>query len=1094
MTISWEDVPGGRSRPLQFSGRPGGWFTPVSPSSSGVTAATAIGREAMLANRTMSHGNGVALGDADGDGWVDLYFPRIDGSNVLYRNLGGWRFEDVSEASGTRLDGRASRGAVFADADGDGDLDLFVTVHGAPNVLLRNDGTGVFAEADAGFEGSFGTTTLALADIDADGDLDAYFANYKTIQADDLFSPAERTSRRIVEEVDGEYRVRAAYREHYEVERVGDRMRRWELADPDEFYLNDGSGRFVPDARAGGVFRDEEGRPLAETSRAWGLVARFFDMDDDLDPDLYVANDFGSPDAIWRNDGGRFGPFPELAIRTTSASSMGIDFADVDRDGDTDFVTTDMLALDPVRRRLQGPSVVTPPAMPGRAAGRSFAGRNVLQLNRGDGTFAEVGRLAGLAASEWTWGALFLDADLDGYEDLFVTNGHVFDPLDGDTQEALRTGRIAVDWQRELGAFPSLELENLAFRNRGDGTFDEVSDEWGYGAGRDISHGIATGDLDRDGDLDIVITRLDRAPLLLRNDAGASRLSVRLIGVGPNVQAIGARVTVVGDGMVTQTRQLASGGMYLSGADPLLAFAVPEGVEAQLRIVWPSGVRSLHDVRANRLYEVREPTGTGATAFPDRRAASPLLFETVASDARHAETPFDELARQPLLPFALSRLGPGISWLDVDRDGDPDLLTTGAAGGTAILARVDRGRLTAATAFGPPVAGEQTTLLGTIGPRGETVIAGVSNWRGMSPDALADVAPVIDLGASGAALLPGDFNSTGPLAQADVDGDGDLDVFVGGRALPGAYPLPSSSKLLLGGPSGWTLSDETETFRSVGLVSAVVFSDVDLDGDPDLLLALEWGPVRLFINENGEFSDATADWGLSERTGRWNGLATGDLDEDGRPDLVVTSWGHNLDNPVTPDRPAVGFAADFDGNGQVDFIEARRDGEGRAVPVRDYRTLSAALPFIRRVAPTFEAFATASVEDLVEGRTDVVYEVTAVTSAHTAFLNRGDRFEAVELPRAAQRAPAFGVVIADFDRDGHEDVYLAQNFMATAPGIGRHDAGRGAFLFGDGLGHFRYSDAGTVGAPAYGDARGAAVADFDADGRWDLAVGQNGCL
>ncbi|MCG8467957.1 MAG: VCBS repeat-containing protein, partial [Gemmatimonadetes bacterium] len=352
----------------------------------------------MLANRTLTHGTGVALGDIDGDGWIDVYLPFLDRPNVLYRNLGGWRFEDVTTRAGVGLAGAMSRGAVFADSDGDGDLDLFVSIHGGPNRLLVNDGTGVFQPTEAGFVGSFGTNTLALADVDGDGDLDPYFANYKIAQGDDLFSPAERMLRDHVRPEGDELVVQPPYDEHYRILRVGERQLRVELADPDELYWNDGAGRFEPVDPTGGTFLDSSGEPIAEAPRDWGLVARFFDADDDGDPDLYVANDFGSRDGIWLNQGGRFRAASGLAVRTTSASSMGVDFSDVEGDGDTDFVTTEMLAFDPVRRREQASGTLVERTPPGRIGARAPSGRNTLQLNRGDGTYAEVGRLAGVAA------------------------------------------------------------------------------------------------------------------------------------------------------------------------------------------------------------------------------------------------------------------------------------------------------------------------------------------------------------------------------------------------------------------------------------------------------------------------------------------------------------------------------------------------------------------------------------------------------------------------------------------------------------------------------------------------------------------------
>ena len=1104
VSIDWVDGDAFRERPLQFAGEPEGGFTHLSSARTGITAAPFVSRQARLANRTLIHGVGVALGDVDGDGWVDLYLCMLDRPNVLYRNLGGWRFEDVTEGSGVALADRMSRGAALADVDGDGDLDLIVAVHGGTNALLLNDGRGAFEEREAGFEGAWGSSTVALADVDGDADLDAYFANYKTIQADDLFSPAERIPREMAERVGDELVVTPPYDEHYRMRLQGEQVLRFELADPDEFYLNDGAGRFEPVDLRGGAFRDAEGAPLADVPRDWGLVARFFDADDDGDADLFVANDLGSRDGFWLNGGGTFTAASGLAFRTESASSMGVDFSDIDGDGDTDFVTTEMLALDPVRRREQvslGAAGWTPP---GEHATRVSADRNTLQINRGDGTWAETARAAGLDASEWTWGALFLDVDLDGYEDLLITNGHGWDPLDGDTQEALRTGRIEVDWREQLAVFPPLRLRNLAFRNRGDGTFAETGRAWGYGTEPDVSHAIASADFDRDGDRDIVITRLDEPPLLLRNDAGGARVAVRLRGEDGNTQAIGARVTLAtAGGLPAQTRQVTSGGLYLSGSDPGLTFAMGDAAEAELVIVWPSGRRQTLRVAADRAYEVG-PGGAvvggvavdgvaevgGPAGAP---AAGSALFAGPEAVGRHGESAFDELARQPLVPVELSRGGPAVAWADVDGDGDPDLLVGAGAGGRAQLAVNAAGRLADPVSLGPPAVGDHTSVLALPAADVPVIVAGVSNWEARSPAERDAIPPLARLDAASPPVLPPSRHATGPLAAADVDADGDLDLFVGARATPGAYPLPADSRLFLADGDGWTADPEAgAALRGIGLVSGAVFSDVDGDGDPDLLLALEWGPVRLFTNEAGRFTDATDAWGLGAHHGRWNGIATGDFDGDGRPDLVVTAWGDNTGLVATPQRPAGVVASDFDGNGLVDLIEYATGVDGMARPVRDYLTLGRTLPFLRRQAPTFETFARASVDDLLGTGRSGLYRASAVTLRHTVFLNRGRAFEARPLPPGAQLAPSFGVAAADFDRDGHEDLFLAQNYLATPRGLSRHDGGRGAVLLGDGRGGFRLLDARESGVTVFGDARAAAVADFDADGRWDLAVGQNG--
>ncbi|MGH7540112.1 MAG: CRTAC1 family protein, partial [Gemmatimonadota bacterium] len=398
---------------------------------------------------------------------------------------------------------------------------------------------------------------------------------------------------------------------HYRVEFDGRFVRRWELGEPDELYLNDGEGRFTSVSFTGGRFVDEGGRPLVEPPRDWGLSVRFHDWDRDGDPDLYVANDFTSPDGVWLNDGtGTFHAIPTLALRTTSLSSMAVAFTDLERDGDVDIVTTDMLARDPVRALTQVPTFVPTPDAPGEIETRHQVNRNTLQLARGDGTFAEAAYRAGVAASDWTWGALFLDVELDGYEDLLVTTGHVWDQLDVDTHIRLRATPGAVDWRRELAAFPPLRQPNAAFRNRGDGTFEDVTRAWGFGLEDDISHGIAPADLDGDGDLDVVVTRFGDPPALYRNEARRPRVAVRLIGEPPNTAGIGAVVRLRGGPAGEQTKEVTAGGLYLSSGDGSVTFAASEGGTAdamELEVEWPDGRTSrVTGVRANRLYEVRQ--------------------------------------------------------------------------------------------------------------------------------------------------------------------------------------------------------------------------------------------------------------------------------------------------------------------------------------------------------------------------------------------------------------------------------------------------------------------------------------------------------
>ncbi|MCH8960245.1 MAG: VCBS repeat-containing protein, partial [Bacteroidetes bacterium] len=556
----WQEEEGYRWAELNVSGK-GAGFTTLSATKTGVGFVNTLDDESLLYNRHYMNGSGVAVGDVDGDGWADLYFARLDGPNVLYRNLGGWQFEDITDSAGVAAPDRPSTGAVLADLDGDGDLDLLVTAMGGPNAAFFNDGSGRFTEVteEAGLTARTGSTTMALADVDGDGDLDLYVGNYKKRSVTDLYPPQRRIFERTVVRDGDTFSIVPEFQDHYTLKIQDDRLVRLEYAEPDRFYLNDGAGRFTPVSFTDGAFLDEDGQPLDSAPDNWALTVRFQDINGDGLPDLYVCNDFESPDHFWLGDGaGRFRAAPPLALRKTSLSTMSVDFSDIDHDGHLDFFLTDMLSRDYARRQTQVGLMLPMPTHVGEIDNRPQAVQNMLFLNRGDGTYAEMAAASGVEASEWSWSGLFLDVDLDGYEDLLVTTGHLYDVQDADAQqqEIMKASmlRNPDDYRQFLLDFPDLHLKNIAFRNQGDLRFEAVPDGWGFGAEPDISHGLAFGDFDHDGDLDAVVNRLNRVAGLYRNDASAPRLAVRLRGQAPNTQGIGATIRVTG-GPVEQDRR-----------------------------------------------------------------------------------------------------------------------------------------------------------------------------------------------------------------------------------------------------------------------------------------------------------------------------------------------------------------------------------------------------------------------------------------------------------------------------------------------------------------------------------------------------------
>ena len=1094
-------------------------FQQMSPDKTDITFANDVTEEQALLNEHLFNGSGVALGDVDGDGLVDIYFASLDGPNVLYRNLGGWRFEDITDQAGVGAPGRFSTGAVLADVDGDEDLDLLVTAMEGPNAFFLNDGTGVFQErtAEYGLASDYYGTTQTLADVDGDGDLDLYVANNKVKPVRDIYPPNVIAFDQVVEEVNGEFTVKPEFRDHYQLVQQLGRLMRFEYAEPDKFYLNDGTGHFEEVPFTSGWVLDEDGEPLTETPRDWGLTARFQDADRDGDPDLYVCNDFESPDRFWIYDGtGRFQLIDRVALRATSNATMTMDMGDLDRDGDEDFILIDMLDLDTRQQKTQVQAMVPEPTVLGDIYNRPQIGRNTLSINRGDMTFAEIGHFAGIEASGWSWSVLFFDVDLDGLEDILIGTGHRYDFLDSDTQERVQTQRDTTDWRRWRFLFPNLHLPNAAFRNNGDLTFDEVAAEWGLADERDVAQGAATGDLDLDGDLDIVFNRLGMPASVYQNMSSRARVAVRLKGESPNTRGVGARVTLFGGAVPSQHKEVLAGGFYTSSPDPQLMFAAGEADTLSLMVEWRSGRRSVVEgVVPNRIYEVDE-TGAvepadGETPFAEANGREELAPYFVDESARlghtHVEDHYDDFARQKLLRHKLSQLGPGISWIDFDRDGDEDLFIGSGQDGRIGFYRNDGGRFVRVSLGMASADFDLTTILPRYaGSNTTSLLVGQMNYEAINPTAASSAASVlrVDIPSSArsarsvnprvSGAVPGAESSTGPMALADYDGDGDLDLFDGGRTLPAQYPLAATSRLFKFQAGTFEPDAEnSETFAEIGMVSAVTFSDVDGDGDSDLVLAIDWGALRLFENENGRFSDVTEPYGLAGYLSMWNGITTGDFNGDGLQDLVATNWGRNTRLETTADHPLVMFYGDFEGNGMMDILEARYEPRlGDLAPIRGRQPVTDAMPFIARRIQSYSQYADATVHDVVGPALGNAPTITVNTFDHMLFLNTGGRFEARPLPNEAQYSPSFYAGVADFNGDGLEDLFLSQNFYPVEPEMPRYAAGRGLWLEGDGAGNLSPISGMRSGIKVYGDQRGAALADFNRDGRVDLAVSQNG--
>ena len=1074
-------------------GKPG--FTLTDPGSTGVFFTNVLQGDAYWTNAVAHNGAGVAIGDVDADGSQDLYLCSLQGPNRLYRNLGNWRFQemDLGEAA---CGEQFSTGATFADVDGNGSLDLLVNGIAAGTRLFLNDGTGRFTEVtNSGLSRTASATSLALADIDGDGDLDLYCTHYI-----DVMHLADPTTRFALAKRGGQWTVTKVNEESTQLPKWKDRFEALpdgsvrELPEYDGLYRNEGNGHFVSILFTPGVFQDEAGKPIPPF-RDWGQAVMFRDLNGDGAPDLYVCNDNASPDRAWLNTGkGTFRALARSNLRHTSRSSMAIDFADIDRDGRDDILVLDMLALEHQKRMTQLVRDRPKAQEQEEIDSQPRYNRNMLFQGREDGSYAEVALMAGVAATGWSWCPLFIDVDLDGYEDLLVMTGFGMDVMDQDSHDQLRRRRMTGPERKRFRQFhPAWPTKSLAFRNRGDATF-ELMHQWGFDR-IGIANGAALGDLDNDGDLDVVVNHLNAAAGLYRNDASAGRIAVRLKGRPPNTQGIGARIRLL-DGSVIQSQEVIAGGRYMSGDQPMRVFAAVSGSGAPLRLEvrWPNGDRStVNGLEANRVYEIRQPE----TASPVEVApASPLepLFATVASliGHVHTEAPFDDWARQPLLPRRLSRLGPGVSWYDVNGDGWEDLLLSAGRGGRLAVYLNHEGRAFRKLDGTAEAAGDQGAVLGWPDARGHRhVLVATSNYEVAAP-AESVVTAYTGTNLTTPQHWPAGMAGLGPMAAADVDGDGDLDLFVGSRCHPARYPEPVASAIWRN-DQGRPAPDASinERFKVIGLVSGATFADLDGDGDPDLALAIEWGPIRVFRNQAGQFEDVTTAWGLSGLTGWWTSVVAGDFDGDGRADLACGNWGRNSIYELYQPTTLRVFYGDWNGDSVVELIEAwQRDGDW--LPVRDRTWLARGLPDLIDRFPTHQAFAEATLRDVLQTAYETSRQLEAVHLASTVFLNRGSRFEAVPLPREAQLAPVFAVNVGDVDGDGIEDLFLSQNFFGSASDLSRDDSGRGLWLRGTGQGRFDAVDGSVSGIKVLGEQRGAALADFDHDGRVDLAVSQNG--
>ncbi len=1027
-------------------GADGPRFKRLDPAASGLRFRNELRRENTVAYVYM--GAGLTVGDYDDDGLPDVYLVSQDGPNKLFRQTSPLQFEDVTASAGAGLDGGDAWGtaASFADVDGDGDLDLFVCNLESPNLLFVNRGDGSFVEKAGmfGLGATYASTGAAFADYDNDGDLDLYLLTNR------VFRPT--LAREIVQETTPPAAIKkdkeALLAPELTFELDG---RTFMAGQQDRLFRNDGYGTFVDVTGESGL--EDHGN---------GLSVVWWDFDDDGYQDLYVANDFQSPDLMWRNRGD--GTFEDVTGRLphTAFFGMGCDFADVDLDGRMDLCVADMSSTTHYMGKMLMGHMDQHRWFLMNSDPQQYM-RNALYVNTGTDRFLECAHMAGLASTDWTWTVRFCDLDEDGRQDFYATNGiPVFadNPDIGDRVTALwqeQRYNAALDVMRNM---PRVDEKNIARRNVGDLQFEDVGAAWGLDEAG-VTHGAVVVDLDRDGDLDIVTNNLNAEASVFENrTSGTHRLLVELRSAGGNTRGVGAKIEVDAGGR-THVRQVSLTRGYMSAGEAIEHFGLGDVARVdELRVTWPGGGRQrLVDVDADQLVVVHEAQKLAAPAEPARPS---LRGAVELQGVSHVERDFDDYALQPLLPHRLSRLGPGAAAADLG-DGCDAVWLGGAAGQPgALLRRLSlQGQPGAAHIEGPWEEDARYEDMGAafvdFDSDGDLdlYVASGSNECGDDPSLLCDRLYVND-GEGGFerapdGALPDMQISASCVAAADYDRDGDVDLFVGGRQLPGRFPYAPPSALLRndGGRFVDVTAEVAPQCLQLGMVSSACWSDVDDDGFVDLVVAAQLQPVRVLgTDAGGRLVDRTDALGLAELRGLWNGVIAADLDLDGDLDLVVTNLGLNTKYRAAPDKPMELFAKDFDDDGTVDVVEAKRSG-GRTLPVRGLSCSSQAMPFVRERFPTFDQFAKATLGDIYGDELEQCLTLSCNELRHVWFENDGGTFRAHALPRRAQLSTGFGVLADPLGPD-RVALQVSHNFFSPEPETGRTDGGLGAWMVFDG--------------------------------------------
>ncbi|QRR01783.1 VCBS repeat-containing protein [Dyadobacter sandarakinus] len=1011
----------------------------------------------VMAYEYFYNGGGVAAGDINNDGFEDLFFTSNMGSNKLYLNLGKTQklqFKDITAAAGKGLDGRKGgwkTGVTMADVNGDGLLDIYICYSGKVedekrrNQLFINQGNLKFLEQAAayGLDDISYSTQAAFFDYDRDGDLDMMLLNHSVKKIDNM--------------------ELAKFRQETD-QLAGNKLFENKNNHFEEVTLKAGIHQY----------------PLT-----FGLGMAIADVNQDGWEDIYVTNDYNEPDYLYiNNKNGTFTDVTQDYFRHLAQFSMGVEIADFNNDGLPDIMSLDMLPEDNQRQKLLQlqENYESFELMQQQNLHKQYM-RNMLQLNNGDGTFSEIAQVAGVSNTDWSWSPLLADFDNDGFKDLFVSNGYFRDYTNkdflkywGDYKIRRAVDKEPVQLMDLVKAMPSTKLLSYIFRNNHDLTFTKKQEEWGISMPT-ISSGAVYADLDNDGDLDLVVNNINDPAFLYRNTAsetGSNWLQVRLQQSDKNKNSVGACVYVYAGGDV-QYQEVNPNRGYLSATPLRLHFGMGnEKAADSVRIIWPDGTfQVLKNTAANALLTVQKDKK--APKMPELAKATNPIFTLEKPPVTYQHEGFNEndFKRQPLMLSMYSQTGPVVARGDVNHDGLDDIFVSGDQNKQArIWLQQPGGTFSEMPGFSVGdeniSAASAAMFFDANGDGFDDLYVAKGGYSMFEPNtiSLQDEIYLNDgkgnLNLSVLSLPNLKSSSKSCICPFDFDRDGDLDLFVGGRVIPGRYPESPASYLLINDGKG-NFSIRESPFFKVGMVTAAQWADLDGDGKTELILAGEMMPISVFTFQGKDFEETTSRYFVSPEAGFWSALKVEDLDGDGTLDIAAGNLGLNTQIKISEKEPAELYYADFDKNGSIDpFFNFYIQGKSYPFVSRD--ELNDQIYPMRKKFPFYRDYANASMTDVFSADDLGKAGKLRATEARTVvFFNKKGKFEKQVLPVQAQFAPVTAIVPGDFDHDGKKDLLLLGNRMDNRLKLGSMDANYGCLLAGDGKGGFTY-----VAQPASG--------------------------